>query len=153
MFICIFQERGTARSTSAHPTDSSIALTLHQPLYPPGRIIHIVRHHPKPDEWVAWVRRAGNKCRSWPHPHLFPSRSRNPTSWPTYLDLFVDVFLFDSRYEMRLWSKVCANWCAIANNAYRRSESVGVKCQADPQLTHSQWRQSCVVVAWQCLVC
>lgn len=47
--VCL-QERGTARSTSAHPTDSSIALTLHQPLYPPGRIIHIVRHHPKPDE-------------------------------------------------------------------------------------------------------
>ncbi|XP_032593934.1 diacylglycerol lipase-alpha isoform X2 [Drosophila grimshawi] len=46
------EERGTARSTSAHPTDSSIALTLHQPLYPPGRIIHIVRHHPKPDENV-----------------------------------------------------------------------------------------------------
>lgn len=46
----LLQERGTARSTSAHPTDSSIALTLHQPLYPPGRIIHIVRHHPKPDE-------------------------------------------------------------------------------------------------------
>ncbi|XP_055909297.1 diacylglycerol lipase-alpha isoform X1 [Eupeodes corollae] len=46
------EERGTARTTSAHPTDSSIALTLHQPLYPPGRIIHIVRHHPKPDEHV-----------------------------------------------------------------------------------------------------
>ncbi|KAH8409025.1 hypothetical protein KR009_005327 [Drosophila setifemur] len=44
------EERGTARSTSAHPTDSSIALTLHQPLYPPGRIIHIVRHHPKAEE-------------------------------------------------------------------------------------------------------
>ncbi|XP_073834205.1 inactivation no afterpotential E isoform X3 [Musca autumnalis] len=44
------EERGTARSTSTHPTDSSIALTLHQPLYPPGRIIHIVRHHPKADE-------------------------------------------------------------------------------------------------------
>ncbi|XP_073834204.1 inactivation no afterpotential E isoform X2 [Musca autumnalis] len=46
------EERGTARSTSTHPTDSSIALTLHQPLYPPGRIIHIVRHHPKADENV-----------------------------------------------------------------------------------------------------
>lgn len=44
------QERGTARSTSTHPADSTIALTLHQPLYPPGRIIHIVRHHPKADE-------------------------------------------------------------------------------------------------------
>uniref|UniRef100_A0A1I8QAG4 Diacylglycerol lipase-alpha n=1 Tax=Stomoxys calcitrans TaxID=35570 RepID=A0A1I8QAG4_STOCA len=44
------EERGTARSTSTHPADSSIALTLHQPLYPPGRIIHIVRHHPKADE-------------------------------------------------------------------------------------------------------
>ncbi|XP_013101270.1 diacylglycerol lipase-alpha isoform X4 [Stomoxys calcitrans] len=46
------EERGTARSTSTHPADSSIALTLHQPLYPPGRIIHIVRHHPKADENV-----------------------------------------------------------------------------------------------------
>ncbi|XP_037938608.1 diacylglycerol lipase-alpha isoform X2 [Teleopsis dalmanni] len=46
------EQRDSARSTSAHPTDSSIALTLHQPLYPPGRIIHIVRHHPKPNENV-----------------------------------------------------------------------------------------------------
>ncbi|XP_036221138.1 uncharacterized protein inaE isoform X2 [Bactrocera oleae] len=46
------EQRDSARSTSAHPTDSSIALTLHQPLYPPGRIIHIVRHHPKPEESV-----------------------------------------------------------------------------------------------------
>lgn len=46
----IFQQKNTARTTSAHPTDSSIALTLHQPLYPPGRIIHIVRHHPKREE-------------------------------------------------------------------------------------------------------
>uniref|UniRef100_A0A1A9W794 Diacylglycerol lipase-alpha n=1 Tax=Glossina brevipalpis TaxID=37001 RepID=A0A1A9W794_9MUSC len=44
------EERDSARSTSAHPTDSSIALTIHQPLYPPGRIIHIIRHHPKPDD-------------------------------------------------------------------------------------------------------
>ncbi|XP_054728869.1 uncharacterized protein LOC129237915 isoform X1 [Anastrepha obliqua] len=44
------EQRDSARATSAHPTDSSIALTLHQPLYPPGRIIHIVRHHPKPEE-------------------------------------------------------------------------------------------------------
>ncbi|KAL5274913.1 DAGLA family protein [Megaselia abdita] len=43
------EQKKTARTTSTHPTDSSIALTLHQPLYPPGRIIHIVRHHPKPD--------------------------------------------------------------------------------------------------------
>lgn len=28
-----------------HPTEHGIALSLHQPLYPPGRIIHIVRHH------------------------------------------------------------------------------------------------------------
>ncbi|XP_055389650.1 diacylglycerol lipase-alpha isoform X2 [Condylostylus longicornis] len=46
------EQRDTARTTSVHPTDSSIALTFHQPLYPPGRIIHIVRHHPKPDEKV-----------------------------------------------------------------------------------------------------
>ncbi|CAD7091657.1 unnamed protein product [Hermetia illucens] len=46
------EQRDTARTTSVHPTDSSIALTLHQPLYPPGRIIHIVRHHPSPDEQI-----------------------------------------------------------------------------------------------------
>ena len=32
-----------------HPTDSQIALTSHAPLYPPGKIIHVVRSHP-PEE-------------------------------------------------------------------------------------------------------
>ncbi|XP_059617634.1 diacylglycerol lipase-alpha isoform X2 [Phlebotomus argentipes] len=44
------EQRTSARNTSAHPNDSSIALTLHRPMYPPGKIIHIVRHHPTPDE-------------------------------------------------------------------------------------------------------
>jgi len=30
-----------------HPGDSQIALSTHIPLYPPGRIIHVVRSHPK----------------------------------------------------------------------------------------------------------
>ncbi|KAG8201460.1 hypothetical protein JTE90_024329 [Oedothorax gibbosus] len=38
------------RDAATHPSDSSIALTVHQPLYPPGRIIHIVRNHPKKEE-------------------------------------------------------------------------------------------------------
>ncbi|XP_026474659.1 sn1-specific diacylglycerol lipase alpha-like [Ctenocephalides felis] len=38
-------EKVSARCNSAHPNDSSIALTLHRPLYPPGKIIHIVRNH------------------------------------------------------------------------------------------------------------
>uniref|UniRef100_T1JB75 Diacylglycerol lipase-alpha n=1 Tax=Strigamia maritima TaxID=126957 RepID=T1JB75_STRMM len=38
------------RNLTIHPSDSSIALTAHQPLYPPGKIIHIVRHHSKKDE-------------------------------------------------------------------------------------------------------
>lgn len=42
--------KGAAREVAVHPSDSSIALTLHQPLYPPGRIIHIVRHHPTKGE-------------------------------------------------------------------------------------------------------
>lgn len=42
--------KGVAREVAVHPSDSSIALTLHQPLYPPGRIIHIVRHHPTKGE-------------------------------------------------------------------------------------------------------
>lgn len=46
------QQRTTARNATHHPNDSSIALSLHQPLYPPGRIMHIVRHYPKADEWV-----------------------------------------------------------------------------------------------------
>lgn len=50
IYNSLFQERDSARSASTHPTDSSIALTIHQPLYPPGRIIHIVRHHPRADE-------------------------------------------------------------------------------------------------------
>uniref|UniRef100_A0A7G3B235 sn-1-specific diacylglycerol lipase n=1 Tax=Lutzomyia longipalpis TaxID=7200 RepID=A0A7G3B235_LUTLO len=44
------EQRTNARNTSAHPNDSSIALTLHRPMYPPGRIIHVVRHHTTADE-------------------------------------------------------------------------------------------------------
>lgn len=43
-------ERESARETGTHPSDSSIALTFHRPLYPPGRIIHVVRHHPRKGE-------------------------------------------------------------------------------------------------------
>ncbi|XP_015785894.1 sn1-specific diacylglycerol lipase alpha isoform X2 [Tetranychus urticae] len=45
------------KELSAHPDDSSIALTVHQPLYPPGKIIHIVRNHPKKKE--------ASKNKSW----------------------------------------------------------------------------------------
>ncbi|XP_021695200.1 sn1-specific diacylglycerol lipase alpha isoform X3 [Aedes aegypti] len=44
------QDRNSARQSTVHPNDNSIALTLHHPLYPPGRIIHIVRHHPSQDD-------------------------------------------------------------------------------------------------------
>lgn len=45
------QQKDAAReSVALHPSDSSIALTVHQPLYPPGRIIHVVRHHPSKGE-------------------------------------------------------------------------------------------------------
>uniref|UniRef100_A0A336LAT9 Diacylglycerol lipase-alpha n=1 Tax=Culicoides sonorensis TaxID=179676 RepID=A0A336LAT9_CULSO len=44
------EQRNTARQSTVHPNDNSIALTLHHPLYPPGRIIHVVRHHPSEDE-------------------------------------------------------------------------------------------------------
>lgn len=43
-------DKDTARETGTHPSDSTIALTLHNPLYPPGKIIHVVRHHPKKGE-------------------------------------------------------------------------------------------------------
>lgn len=33
------------KELSSHPNDTSIALTVHQPLYPPGEIIHIVQNH------------------------------------------------------------------------------------------------------------
>lgn len=35
------------RDPHAHPSDSDITLSAHTPLYPPGRIIHVVRSHPK----------------------------------------------------------------------------------------------------------
>ncbi|KAG5314757.1 DGLA lipase, partial [Acromyrmex insinuator] len=40
------RDKDRARAQTIVPSDSSIALTLHRPLYPPGRIIHVVRHHP-----------------------------------------------------------------------------------------------------------
>ncbi|XP_065343511.1 diacylglycerol lipase-alpha isoform X2 [Cloeon dipterum] len=45
-------ERDAAREVITHPTDNSIALTVHQPLYPPGKILHVVRHHPTKGEQV-----------------------------------------------------------------------------------------------------
>ncbi|XP_076382438.1 inactivation no afterpotential E isoform X2 [Megalopta genalis] len=44
------RDKDLARSETVVPSDSSIALTLHRPLYPPGRIIHVVRHHPNKGE-------------------------------------------------------------------------------------------------------
>nr|XP_031827613.1 sn1-specific diacylglycerol lipase alpha isoform X3 [Nomia melanderi] len=46
------RDKDLARSQTVVPSDSSIALTLHRPLYPPGRIIHVVRHHPNKGEQV-----------------------------------------------------------------------------------------------------
>ncbi|XP_014605975.1 PREDICTED: sn1-specific diacylglycerol lipase alpha isoform X2 [Polistes canadensis] len=46
------RDKDLARSQAIVPTDSSIALTLHRPLFPPGRIIHVVRHHPNKGEQV-----------------------------------------------------------------------------------------------------
>lgn len=46
------KDKDLARSQAVVPSDSSIALTLHRPLYPPGRIIHVVRHHAKRNELV-----------------------------------------------------------------------------------------------------
>nr|XP_014281605.2 sn1-specific diacylglycerol lipase alpha [Halyomorpha halys] len=45
-------EKNAAREAAVHPSDNTIALTLHQPLYPPGSIIHVVRHHPSKTEQV-----------------------------------------------------------------------------------------------------
>lgn len=36
-----------AINLTKHPSDTNVSLSTHQPLYPPGRIIHIVRQHPK----------------------------------------------------------------------------------------------------------
>lgn len=45
--VCEYmRSKDTARCHGVHPSDSTIALTSHQPLYPPGKIIHVVRHHP-----------------------------------------------------------------------------------------------------------
>ena len=38
------------KKIASHPMDDSIALTVHKSLYPPGRIIHIVRNHLNKEE-------------------------------------------------------------------------------------------------------
>ncbi|CAG0905676.1 unnamed protein product [Darwinula stevensoni] len=42
--------REKIRANTHAPRDSTIVLTTHQTLYPPGRIIHIVRRHPTDEE-------------------------------------------------------------------------------------------------------
>ena len=55
----LVQRRLAGRQLSAaHPSDSTIALTVHQPLYPPGRVMHIVRHHPEQHGLVRGIRAA-----------------------------------------------------------------------------------------------
>ncbi|XP_075727994.1 inactivation no afterpotential E isoform X2 [Rhipicephalus microplus] len=49
------------RDVTSHPSDATIALTAHQPLYPPGRIIHIVRNHPKDQKYEPRWRRVMHK--------------------------------------------------------------------------------------------
>ncbi|XP_011164880.1 diacylglycerol lipase-alpha isoform X4 [Solenopsis invicta] len=44
------RDKDRARAQTIVPSDSSIALPLHRPLFPPGRIIHVVRHHPNKGE-------------------------------------------------------------------------------------------------------
>ena len=39
----------SAAAINILPWDSSVNLSVHHPLYPPGRIIHLVRHYPKTD--------------------------------------------------------------------------------------------------------
>lgn len=38
------------KKLSIHPNDESISLTVHTPLFLPGSIIHLVRHHPNQAE-------------------------------------------------------------------------------------------------------
>ncbi|GFS13864.1 Sn1-specific diacylglycerol lipase alpha [Elysia marginata] len=37
----------TERDVTAHPSNSAIGLSAHLPLFPPGRMIHVVRSHPR----------------------------------------------------------------------------------------------------------
>ncbi|XP_023245102.1 sn1-specific diacylglycerol lipase alpha [Copidosoma floridanum] len=46
------REKDLARSEAIVSTESCTALTLHRPLYLPGRIIHVVRHHPNKGEQI-----------------------------------------------------------------------------------------------------
>lgn len=45
------KDKDLARSQTMVPSDTNIALTLHRPLYPPGKIMHIVRQHPNKLEY------------------------------------------------------------------------------------------------------
>jgi hypothetical protein len=39
------EHRNQMRDQATAPSDSSVALTRHAPMYPPGRLLHIVRRH------------------------------------------------------------------------------------------------------------
>ena len=50
-----------------HPMDSGVGLTTHTPLFPPGKIIHVVRSHPKNVRYVMCAGRAGGCFSSIGH--------------------------------------------------------------------------------------
>ena len=45
--VCKAKEMSEKDEINIHPLDSTIHLSVHQKLLPPGRIIHIVRHYPR----------------------------------------------------------------------------------------------------------
>ena len=52
--VSIEDAAGTGASSkelplTKHPSETNVSLSTHQPLYPPGSIIHIVRQHTKRD--------------------------------------------------------------------------------------------------------
>jgi hypothetical protein len=60
-----------------HPSDLTIALSASTPLYPPGRIIHVVHNHPAEQCWWVLPRAPGLQRRE-----LCPGRGKG-TSGPS----------------------------------------------------------------------
>ena len=45
--LIVFNKSTATGDLNIHPWDSTVNLSVHQPLYPPGRVIHIVRQYPR----------------------------------------------------------------------------------------------------------
>ena len=88
-----------------HPWDSTVNLSVHQPLYPPGKIIHIVRYYPKPMDTMDIGQRWANSIN---------------LNFRFFCEIKKNLFLKTSKYHVKVRYKLACFFEVLKNCMYPR---------------------------------